>query len=337
MGVTKYYDLRKVLSYNAAYNFIIGARGKGKTYQAKLYVIKQYLRTGNMFISLRRFKTELAGRGTFFADIAHEFPKLSFRVVGNTAQVCKGNPEDKTAKWETMGFFYALSNAQSQKGVSFHRVTTIIFDEFLIDKGSMHYLPNEANAFNDFYSTVDRYADKTKVFFLANSVSITNPYFLEYDIAPEKGSELIRVRDGFILVHIIDDEAFTAEVYKTRFGAFIKGSEYAQYAVQSQFSDNHTALVDDKTPIAQYHFTLQTKNGVVSVWLDHSNRIWYIQDNRPKHEKFWTLDPSKMEEGRYLVFKTDKTLQILRSAYAQGMVRFSSPKARNALLPIMNR
>lgn len=335
MGVTRYYDTRKILSYNAVYNFCLGARGKGKTYGFKKYAIKKAIKTGEQFIVLRRFKTELQGRGTFFADIAHEFPGVSFRINGMEAQMTMDT--GKEAQWQTIGYFVALSNAQSKKSVSYHKVTTIIFDEFLIDKGALHYLPDEVRAFNDFYSTVDRYKDKTKVFFLANSVSITNPYFLEYNIIPEHGEQWIRAYDGFICVNIIDDKAFNQEVYTTRFGAFIAGTEYAAYAVDSEFADNHDAMVDGKTPIARYHFTLETKNGVVSVWLDHVNRIWYAQDDRPKQEKYWTLDPAKMREGRFLVHKSDKTLQILRAAYSQGRMRFSSPKARNAILPIMNR
>ncbi len=338
IDLSSYYDLRKILSYNAVYNFILGARGKGKTYAVKKYVIRKAIKTGEQFVALRRFKTELIGKGTFFADIAHEFPGVSFRVNGSEAQLCRtGDPEAKTAKWETIGYFIALSKGQTYKSMSFDKVTSILFDEFLIDKGTMHYLPDEAKAFNDFYSTVDRYKDKTKVFFLANSVSITNPYFLEYNIIPENGDQWLRAYKGFICVHLIDDKKFNSEVYTTKFGAFIAGTEYAAYAVDSEFSDNHGAMIDDKTPIAVYHFTLHTKNGVVSVWLDHKSRYWYVQDERPKVEKYWVLDPSKMQEGRYLVTRQDKTLAILRAAYGQGMMKFSSPKARNAILPIMNR
>jgi predicted AAA+ superfamily ATPase len=40
----KYYDFKYVLSHNAVYNFVVGARGLGKTYGAKKMVIRNYLR-----------------------------------------------------------------------------------------------------------------------------------------------------------------------------------------------------------------------------------------------------------------------------------------------------
>ena len=122
-----YYDFSKVLSYNATYNFLVGARGLGKTYGAKKLVIKKFLRGGEEFVYLRRYKTELATRTTFFDDIGQEFPNLGFRVNGSLAQVCR-NPDAEKPHWETMGYFIALSNAQTRKSVAYPKVTHIIFD-----------------------------------------------------------------------------------------------------------------------------------------------------------------------------------------------------------------
>ena len=37
-----FYDYNKVLSYNAMFNFIIGERGVGKSYGAKVYVANRF-------------------------------------------------------------------------------------------------------------------------------------------------------------------------------------------------------------------------------------------------------------------------------------------------------
>ena len=39
-----YYNYDKILSYNALLNFIIGERGVGKSYGAKLYVAKNFIK-----------------------------------------------------------------------------------------------------------------------------------------------------------------------------------------------------------------------------------------------------------------------------------------------------
>ena len=54
-----FWDLTKTLSYNALLNFCIGERGVGKSFSAKKFVINDYLKNGNEFVYIRRYKTEL--------------------------------------------------------------------------------------------------------------------------------------------------------------------------------------------------------------------------------------------------------------------------------------
>lgn len=334
-----FYNYKNVLSRNAMYNFIVGARGLGKTWGAKKFVIGNAIKKGEQFVYVRRYDTEMKNKNSFFADILDEFPEHEFRVNGKYAQMCRRADEsdEKKKKWVTIGFFIPLSKAQQEKSVAFPLVTTIIFDEFIIEKGALHYLPQEAKAFNDLYSTIDRYKDKTRVFFLANSVLIENPYFIEYDIRPKEGQEFIVSHDGFICAHFPNGEGFTADVFKTRFGRFIQHTDYAEYAVGNKFRDNGSAMLGQKTADAQYAFTLETKTGTFSVWIDWSNMTYYVQEKRPKQEVVWTMLPERMDAGKVLVAYSDKTLQYVRSAFGRGKVYFSSPQARNAFVGTFNR
>lgn len=331
-----YYSFNKVLSYNGVYNFVLGARGLGKTYGAKEKVIKNAIHRGEQFIYLRRYKTELANRSTFFDDIAHVFPDYGFRVMGSEAQMTR-EPYEEKPKWETVGYFIALSNAQARKSVAFPRVTYILFDEFIIEKGAIHYLPKEAEVFNNFYATVDRWKDKTRVLFLANSVSIMNPYFIAYDIKPD--AEFITKYDGFVVVHFADSEMFNSQVLQTKFGRFIAGTDYAEYAVHSVFADNHDFLVARKNAHAKYMCTIETESGEFSVWLDNVNipMTYFVQEGRPKDENIWTLDPARMAEGKTFVTYTDKQMQAMRTAFGRGHVLFDGPKARNSFIPVFKR
>ena len=78
-----YWDIAKPLSYNALFNFIVGARGCGKTFGVKQWCIKDFLKTGYQFVYVRRYKTELKTVKTFFFDIADHFPNHTFEVKGN--------------------------------------------------------------------------------------------------------------------------------------------------------------------------------------------------------------------------------------------------------------
>jgi len=336
-----YYNLSKILSFNAVYNFVIGARGLGKTYGFKKKVIKDGITKGHEFIYLRRYKSELkAARDSFFADVSAEFPEQDFRVNGHYAEYSPITLRDqKKREWFRIGYFMCLSTAQTQKSVSFPKVRTILYDEFIIEKGMLHYLPNEAVVFTNFFSTVDRNKDKTRAFFLANSVSIDNPYFVHYRIQPKDGEEFIRKFDGFMIVHLADSTEFAEGVSRTKFGKFIHESDpdYEEYAVGNSFADNHENLLENKPAEADYVYTLETKTGIFSVWRDWNSKKWYVQEKRPKTEIVFTLCADKMGNGKKLLFNNDQQISVLRSAFKSHYVYFDSARTRVALLDIFKR
>jgi hypothetical protein len=334
-----YYNWDKISSFNGTYNFMVGARGVGKTYGWKFKAIRNAIRKGEQFMYVRRYKDELkVSKETFFADIFHVFPDWDFRSLGATAQMASASTrDDKKRPWKIIGHFIALSTAQSIKSVAYPLVTNIGFDEFILEKGTTHYIANEVHAFNNLYSTVDRNKDKTRVFFMANAVSIMNPYFLEYDIKPDQGGEFVVKRDGFIVVHFIEAADFREQVYQTKFGKFIAGTEYGDFAAGNEFADNNDNLLNIKNASARYTYTIETKQGIFSIWIDWMEGKYYVQEKRPKQEILFTILPERMSEGKTLLSYTDKILQSLRTAFRQGNAYFDTPKSRNAFIEIFKR
>ena len=101
-----YYSFDRILSRNAVFNMVMGARGVGKSYGAKKYVLKRSVERGEQFIYLRRYKTELKTRGSFVADVAHEFPDQEFEV--RSGVLCWRNKGEGKDAWRTAGYFLAL-------------------------------------------------------------------------------------------------------------------------------------------------------------------------------------------------------------------------------------
>lgn len=343
-----YYKFDALASHNAMWNFVCGARGLGKTFGRKEIAIGKAIKADDyQFIYLRRYNTELSvAKATFFDDLKakNKFPDWDFRVQGPLAQAAHVKTrDDKKREWKTIGYFVALSTAQTQKSVSFPHVKEIIFDEFIVERGATPYISNEADVFRNFYSTVDRWQDKTKVYFLANSVSIMNPYFLVYGIVPDEGEEWVRKAfipefgRYYVVAHFPEAKDFQSSVHQTMFGKFIQDTDYDDYAVGNGFSDNHGNLLTVKNPKARYQFTLETKRGSFSIWRDSRANEYFITSKLPKQNILYTLVPENMSADKVLMDKSDKLMSYLRTAFRQGRVTFNLPATRNTFAEIFTR
>ena len=320
-----YYDPSRILSYNTPWAFVTGARGRGKTYAFKKRVIKKAIEHGDEFIYLRRFKGEAATFKTFFDDIRWEFPGVDLSVKGKIAYIGSGKGA------QSIGQVVYLSAAQMLKSVSLKKVKHIVFDEFILEKGATHYLPDEASIFEGLYSTVDRWDDRVQVYFLANAFSLTNPYYVKYGIVPTAEFTVEPGPDRFWAVHTDRSEEFAQQVSQTRFGAFLRrqDDENSRYMIDSTFRDGGVEMVEAKPPSAMYSLSIVGGSRPMSLWLGRESTVWYVVEGLPRSPNKFTLVPSKVDELTRLLTPRDSYLKNIRAAYASGRVRFDKLTTRN--------
>ena len=238
-----YWTPHDILSHNCLFHFSIGNRGAGKTYGSKKWAIKDFLKTGAQFVYLRRYKTEFDGFQNFFADIANEFPEHEFEVKGKLLYIDK----------KLAGYGIPLSVGLTKKSISYHLVNKIIYDEFIIDKGHIRYLRNEVPTFLEMYETIARMRD-VRVMFLANAVSVVNPYFLYWNMKPKTTKRFTKI--GHMIIEYMQNKEFIEAKYKTRFGQIIKGTNYGNYAIENEFLKDNMTFVEKKTGNARFGFSV---------------------------------------------------------------------------------
>ena len=266
-----YYDYNKILSYNAFINFLIGERGVGKTYGASKFVIKQFINKGEEFVYIRRYKSELAKAvPEFFKSIIanDEFPNHKLTTKGNKFII-----DDKIA-----GYSFSLSTAQSLKSTNFPKVKNIIFDEFIIEEGQNHYIKNEVENFLGMIESISRMKD-VRIFMLANAVTITNPYFIYFDINLPYNSDIKTYRDGLILVQYMYNKEYREAKAQTKFGKLTEGTEYSKYAIENNFRLDNKNFIEKKTGTSRCSFGIKYKDVLYGIWFDFNEGKIFVSND----------------------------------------------------------
>lgn len=318
-----WYDIGKTLTYNCLFNFVIGNRGCGKTYSAKKRAIKLFLEKGHQFVYLRRYKEELDETAeSYFNDIIlnGEFPEAVIEYRSGQYFV-----NDQLA-----GYAMALTKAKDYKSISYPLVYFIIFDEFLIeDNGYARYLKNEVKQFLNFYMSIDRYRGAT-VFFLANSVSMINPYTLYWNLTLPYGSNI--VRKGDVLLQLVQDEEFIRERKQTRFGKLVAGTDFEQYAIENKFIMDSKTFIMKKTEKSQYYFTFIYQGEKYGIWVDYqAGKFFVSQDVDPSCRLIYSITVDDHSPNTLLLSSLSKAVFFKKfiDNYKLGNVYFESQKIKN--------
>lgn len=321
-----WYDINKTLSYNCLFNFVVGARGVGKTYAFKKWAIKDFIRTGSQFVYVRRYKTEVSQKTlkTFFADISEEFPNAKFAVKGNQLMI-----NEKIAGWAI-----PLSTAKILKSVSYPDVNKICYDEFILDKGTYRYLSDEVTNFLELYSTIARLRD-VRVVFLSNALTVTNPYFDYFNVKLPFGNKTVARTGDDILVEVIKEAEYTATAKKTRFGRIIDGTEYGAYNMDNEFYRDNRNFVQKKTSGSEYYFTVRYNAVNYGIWVDYQEGILTVsKDVDPSCRQLYALTNDDHEPNALLMIGPRSiSLNTLANMYAVGAVRFESIGVKNSFMP----
>lgn len=314
-----YFDANRTMSRQRLFNFVLGARGYGKTYGFKKHVIKNFIRRGEQFVYIRRYETELpaAEMKNFFDDVAVEFPDHDFKA-GKGLLMIDG---------QVAGWYIALSKATMLKSIPFPNVTLIGFDEFIIEVGMHQYLPNEVRTFLECYSTISRDRD-VPVLFLSNAISMNNPYFLYFDVKFENEQTVYLTE--FISVEITRNKAFERHMSNTKFGRMIANTDYGKYAVQNKFLLDTDTFIEPMPPGCGYIATIVFSGKECGYYIAPECNKWYLSQNVDSTCKSrFTLDITDHTEETILSARNNITIQSMINRFCQGSLRFDTQATKN--------
>jgi len=324
-----YYNPNKLLSYDRILNFVIGARGIGKTYGWKKYAIKRFIKHGEQFIYLKRYRTDIKGSEQFFDAVSREFPEHNFKVKGR--ELCI---DDKLAGW-----IMPLSSWQSVKSREFPNVCTILYDEFLLESSSKQmYMQDEPEALLNLMDTVIRNRNNARVICMSNAVSIVNPFFLYFNLIPDIKRRFNAYED--IVVEIPDSVDFAEERKKTKFGRLISKTEYGAFSLGNEFINDSQVFIQRRTKESKFQFSIVYNGMIMGIWVDVDETLMFLSnDYDPSTKSKFALTTDDLNENTLLMTNWNQHYYLKKFAIAfkNGCLRFENQVLRNIGYEVFKR
>ena len=338
MDKSIYYNLDKLFSYsNFLIGIVIGERGCGKSFSAKLSVLKKFIKSGEQFMYIRRYKTELdTSLATFWSDLQNNgyFDDLDLRVKKSkmlTEFTCDG---------EVCGYAIPLSTANILKSTAFPKVTTIIFDEFLLDNaGTYRYLKNEVTLLLDVIETVGRLRD-VKTILLGNALNVhASPYFAYWNLElPIGGNEFRSFKDGAIVVNYIRNLKYREAKKNSRFGKLIDGTEYGRYAIDNEVFRENNNFIEKKPSNANFYGLLIINGMNIGIWNGRNGYLYMSEKFEPNTIFKFALDYNDhTEQTIFMNARENMVLHACVRGYKQGWLRFENQKVKSMAVAVLNK
>ena len=322
-----FFDADRTLSHNRLFNWVIGARGVGKTFNSLEYAIRRYKKGKGQFIYLRRFKEEIKN-----TKMEKLFSPLEREGVVEHVDYNNGAFYLKE-ELEPCGYAFGLSS--TEKSMALPDVSLIIFDEFLIEKGYKRYLNDEVETFLNFYETVARMRD-VPVLFLSNAVSFYNPYFVYFDLTTPFNSEF--KKKGEHLVQLVKSEKYSEVKKQTRFYDIIGDTRYAEYSVENKpLYDYNRKQVGRKSNKAINLFNIKTEQGVYGFWSDFANQLFYISNDYDEKIVTYSLHTSVHDNDDILLKGNNYHMKLFKDVFYKGLLYFESAKIQMVFSDIVKK
>lgn len=343
IDTSMFWDIKRTLTHNSLINVILGNRGGGKTFGAKMLCIDNFIKKGEQFGYIRRYKDDLKEpMQQFFKDIEYKYPDYEFKT-DNKYLYIRLKTENDNEKWtdkDIAGYGFILSTANNKKSISYPRITTLVYDEFLLDKGNQRFLPNEPVALLNLYETIARPGTghpRVVLFMLANALTVTNPYFLYWDLKmptkKDKNNKWIwKHPTRPILVEDVKNDKFIDTKKNTEFGKLIEGTTYSGYSIDNKFLLDNDTFVEKRSPKAKFYFTFIYLEHTLGVWIDRDEGKMYVsKDIDPSYPLVYSITLKDHKPNTMLIKNKSRNghFKIFLENYQLGNVYFESINIKN--------
>lgn len=318
--MNNYINYLPLYGRGALINAVEAPRGVGKTYTAKQWGMKRFIKSGKKFIWVRRTDEETrASKGKFFKAKMLRALGLTMddvRVKGNYAYMKRGK------KWVDFCEFCSLSNAATQRSVDDEDYDLMFLDEaFATPERVNMYRGDEVRDFIDLYISKKR-DHKLTAFLLGNRETYNNPFYDYFKISPPPiGFEGVRMFNGGTIA-VWTLSAYVTDSEHDKVAKLLENTAYGAYMFEGA-SKTAKAHVYGKPPKSASVYACFDFGRPFTVWR-HGGRLYVTMGIDETRVVFCGRNPYGVYARAYQVTSRDKwRFSTAEIAHKRGKIVFS--------------
>lgn len=325
----KYWNINRILGYTDIHTYvIIGGRGIGKTTGALIWAVNNFIKRGEEFVLMRRYKTESKKA---IGEIIKDFDGIKAVSLGNGLFKLESNKV-------RIGYVLSLSTQNTYKsGLDFSNVSTLIFDEAILPAGGAYrYLDNDVEVLFEAMSTIFRARKGYNVFIMGNNASLFNPYFEYFHIPKFEFNYVDKERE--LYCELAKNSAELLEQEKeTPLFKLTKGTAYHDYHYDNKIWVNNTGKIGEKLPTAKLAYRLVYNNITLNVYRQSYTELFIERkDKIIKDSISWVIMENSEKNYMYVrEFKKTNNYRLLELCYYDDTVICDSIETSALLNEIM--
>lgn len=349
--MSEYYDGTKLLSLKDINGdtpeiyICTSNRSAGKTTYFSRLLVNKFLKNGEKFCLIYRYKYELSGVAEkFFKDINGLFfqgciMESEPRAKGVFHELFITRPYAE--KKEGCGYAISLNCADQLKKYShlLSDVSRFMFDEFQSENNM--YCSQELRKFISLHVSISRgngeQSRYVPVYMVSNPVSIINPYYVELGISQRLSSNTKFLKgEGFVLEQGYNESASKAQE-SSAFNRAFGQSDYMAYNTQAVYLNDNKAFIEKPEGRNKYLGTIKYENKHYGLREFPDEGVVYC-DNRPDMTYPFKISITTDDHNiNYVMLRNnDVFISNIRWYFEKGCVRFKDLSCKECVLKLIS-
>lgn len=351
--MTTYYDGTKLLSLKDVNGdtpeiyIVTTNRSAGKTIYYNRLVLNRFLKKGQKFGLIYRFKYELTSiREKFFKDVSTLFfqdyeMKSEQRANHTYHELFIKKKSDSNEYWLSCGYAIPLNSADQIKKYAhlLSDIQSFVFDEFQSETNN--YCDMEVKKFISVHQSIARGGGEQSryvpVYMIANPISLLNPYYIEMDISTRLNPDTNFLRGvGWVLEQGFNESASNSQKESAFNRAFSK-NEYISYSSDGSYLNDSLTFIEKISGNSRYMCTLKYNSQEYAIREFADLGIMYCDDKPDTTFPLKISVTTQDHEINYVMLKRNSLfLSSLRYFFERGSFRFKNLQCKEALLKALS-